>query len=227
MAATPSPNFSFLLQVDQILVDLGARAEKYAFTDPNAALVKTRQLAEMLLKQITMRSGGSDLTSQFDRIKELQRAGIIPPEIARLLHEVRKKGNDAVHEVYGEKREALYQLKTVRKVAVWFFKTFYDRHFKAGAFVPPPNPADADEALKSELERLRDAYVENMGKLQSLAEKVVDESEHRIAAEAKAEQAYEELETALQLGLEDNERLTSRIAEYEELLEQQLSLIHI
>ncbi len=220
MPATPSLNFKFLSKINSVIVDLAGFAELYAFTDPNSALVKTRQIGELLVKQIYAKQGRSfdPESRQVDLINDLWQMGLVPDKISQMLHEVRKKGNDAVHEIHGDRNEALFQLRTVHRIAVWLYKTFFDRHYKAALFSPPPEPVDASEGLLVELERLKTEFAKNEATRQKLAESVVSEAELRVKAEADAKQAYEELETAIQLGEEDNARLTAKIAEYESKL---------
>jgi type I restriction enzyme R subunit len=61
-----------------------------------------------------------------------------------------------------------------RKLAVWFHKSFGgDAYYKAGPFVPPPDPHEAERELRTELERLREALVaaqEQMAGSQQLVE---------------------------------------------------------
>lgn len=220
MAATPSPNFRFLGKINPVIVDLAGYAERYAFTDPNSALVKTRQMGELLVKQIFARQGRSfdPQAKQIELINELWRMGLLPDQISQMLHEVRKKGNEAVHEIHGDRNEALYHLRTVHRIAVWVYKAFYDRHFKAVPFSPPPEPLDASESLKEELVRLQEEFSKNESVRQQLADSVATEAELRRKAERDARTAYEELETAIQLGTEDNARLTAKINEYESQL---------
>ena len=45
-----SPNFGFLAEHDPLLVHYGSQAERYVFDDPNTALIKLRQFAEVLAK---------------------------------------------------------------------------------------------------------------------------------------------------------------------------------
>ena len=217
MPATPSLNFKFLSKINSVIVDLAGFAELYAFTDPNSALVKTRQIGELLVKQIYAKQGRSfdPESRQVDLINDLWKMGLVTDQISQMLHEVRKKGNDAVHEIHGDRNEALYHLRTVHRIAVWLYKSFYDRHFKQPSFSPPPEPVDASEALKEELDRLKAEFAKNEVLRQELAENVVNEAELRLKAEADAKKAYEELETAIQLGEEDNARLSAKIKEYE------------
>jgi len=219
MPATPSLNFKFLSKINSVIVDLAGFAELYAFTDPNS-LVKTRQIGELLVKQIYAKQGRSfdPESRQVDLINELWKMGLVTDQISQMLHEVRKKGNDAVHEIHGDRNEALFHLRTVHRIAVWLYKSFYDRHFKHVSFSPPPEPVDASEALKVELDRLQTEFAKSEVLRQELAENVVNEAELRLKAEADAKRAYEELETAIQLGEEDNARLTAKIKEYEAML---------
>ena len=57
LKADASPNFSFLGQHDALLVRYAAQAERYVFEDPNTALVKLRQLAELLAKRAAAYAG--------------------------------------------------------------------------------------------------------------------------------------------------------------------------
>jgi type I restriction enzyme, R subunit len=43
-----SPNFTFLVTYDDVLVRHAALAERYVFDDPNSALIKLRQVAGLL-----------------------------------------------------------------------------------------------------------------------------------------------------------------------------------
>ncbi|MEM9943874.1 MAG: type I restriction-modification system endonuclease, partial [Planctomycetota bacterium] len=156
-----------------------------------------------------------------DLIDELGRRRIVPYQVLQMMHEVRKTGNLAVHEIHGEKGEALFHLKTVRKIAVWFYKTFCDKHCKVGAFIPPPAPIDASGILKAELEELKADFIASQIRIQELSESAATEAELRALAEEQAKQAYEELDTALQIGAEDNERLSAKIEKYEALLARQ------
>ena len=98
-----------------------------------------------------------------------------------------------MHEHVGSQTEALHQLRMARTLAIWFHRTLGKApKFKAGPFVPPPNPAEAEQALLDELERLRRQVTEHEAEtLEALAA--------AQAADEKAAKAYSELETALDL----------------------------
>ena len=229
MAVTPSPNFSFLANIDQVIVDVAARAELYVFTDPNSALIKTRQFGELLVKLILAKQGRTvdENDTQLELINELWQRRIVPDRISQMFHEVRKKGNQAVHDVHGDKSEALFHVKTIYRLGVWYYKTFHDRHYKPKVFAPPPEPVDASEVLRAELDALRTEYSTSQVKLEQLAESVESETELRRKAEAQAKEAYAELETVMEIGVEDNARLTAKIDKYEALLAENVEAVEL
>jgi type I restriction enzyme R subunit len=160
--AFTSPNFTFLTTYDEILVRHATLAERYVFNDPNSALIKLRQFGELLAQHAAAYVGIAveERESQHALIDKLWDRQVINPQVSQLFHGLRKAGNQAAHQHIGDRREALHQLQMVRKLAVWLHKSFGgDAHFKAGPFIPPPDPREAEHALRTELERLREALV--------------------------------------------------------------------
>jgi type I restriction enzyme, R subunit len=157
--ATSQSNFSFLKPHDEQLVRLGRLAEQYFPEDPNTCLLKLRQLAE-LLAQLTATGVGSYVSAdekQFELLQRLERQGILTRDVSQLFFEVRKAGNDANHALQGDHRTALACLKITRQLGIWYHRTFSNREFKPGPFIPPAAPADESAELKAELEKLKSA----------------------------------------------------------------------
>lgn len=89
-------------------------------------------------------------------LRTLRLRAILPREIADLLFNLKRLGNEAVHEDVGTPANALFALKIARSAAVWFHQSYGGKpNFKAGPFVPPRPPVDATAALAGELEELR------------------------------------------------------------------------
>ena len=81
-----SANFDFLAKHDAQLVRLGALAERYFSEDPNTALIKLRQFAELLAQLTTAKAGlftGPD-EPQSDLVRRLKFERVMPPEVADL-----------------------------------------------------------------------------------------------------------------------------------------------
>ena len=192
-----SANFDFLRAHGQQLFRLAAQAEHYFRTDPNTTLMKLRQFAELLAKEVAARTGSLRSADDrfFDLLGELGRSGYVPGQAMTLFHQLRTAGNEAIHGDLDDFAVALTRLKVARQLAVWFVRSYGgQRHFNPGPFVPPPAPVDPTIELREQLEALR----------------AVAES-HKTAAEiaqARAEAlARENLDASERLRREEEERL--------------------
>jgi type I restriction enzyme R subunit len=134
-------------------------AERYFAEDPNTALLKLRQLGELLAQLIASKVGlyTSREEAQYDLLGRLQDQGILPPDVAQLFGEVRRAGNAASHAIVGEHRTALAILKISWQLGVWFHRTFANPDFKSGPFIPPVPPEIESDELRVELAALSDA----------------------------------------------------------------------
>ncbi len=216
-----SPNFQFLAKHDPVLVRHAALAERYVFDDANSALIKLRQFAE-LLSQCCAATVGMVVEprdSFLDILNRLRSGGVIDYQVADLFHGLRKLGNEAAHGSTDDRRAALHQLQMARKLAVWFHKSFgNDPKFKAGPFVPPPDPKQAEKTLAEELDRLRRLVVESETEAQDLKFTLDTEIRLRAEAEASAQKAYDELETTFELAAETEAQLVEQRKQHEDRL---------
>lgn len=153
-----SANFEFLKAHGLQLFRLATLAEHYFPTDPNTSLMKLRQFAEQLARDIAARTGSLRFAdAKFaDVLGELGRSGYAPPLTLALFHQLRVVGNDAVHGDLDDFAVALNALKNARQLAIWFVRSYGgDPKFAPGPFEPPRPPADATADLRAQLEALR------------------------------------------------------------------------
>lgn len=113
-----------------------------------------------MAQSLVAASGGlyetEETERQIDLLRRLRDRGYLPGEVYPLFQELRIAGNDANHDLSDDHRTALSNLKYARQLGIWFHKSFgRDPNFKAGAFIPPPSPADETDSLKQELAQLR------------------------------------------------------------------------
>ncbi len=191
--ARPQPsgtNFAQLEAHDAQLVRLGMLAERYFADDPNTALLKLRQLAELLAQLAASKVGiyTSAEEGQYDLLRRLQDQGILPREIAQLFGEVRRAGNAANHAIAGDHRTALSILKITWQLGVWFHRTFSEADFKSGPFVPPTPPKDESDELRTELAKLHKALADHRAAHHQAAQRL--SSTETKLREAKDEQAF-------------------------------------
>ena len=203
-----SANFQFLRSHDVQLVRLGALAERYFRDDPSTCLIKLRQFGEVLAQLTAARTGMfvSTEESQADLLRRLKVERVIPQEVADLFHQIRIVGNRATHEYMGDRTEALTLLKIARHLGIWFHRTFGgDRQFKAGAFVPPPNPVDVTADLAAELGRLRIALEETRSEAERARLAAESHAKAVLSAEEKSRQEAEERLVWEQLAVESEQ----------------------
>lgn len=203
-----SANFQFLRSHDVQLVRLGALAERYFQDDPSTCLTKLRQFAELLAQLTAARTGLFISTdeAQADLLRRLKLERVISPQVADLFHQIRIVGNRATHQYTGNHAEALTQLKIARHLAIWFHRTFgADTNFKAGAFVPPPNPAEVTADLAAELERLRLTLEETRSEAEKAKLAAEEHAKAVLSAEEKALQQAEERSLWEQLAVESEQ----------------------
>ncbi len=92
-----SGNFGYLRGHDIRLATLGAQAERYFREDPSTAIIKLRQLAELLAKLIAAHHAlyQGDRETFEETLRRLSYERIIPKEASDVFHTLRKIGNVA------------------------------------------------------------------------------------------------------------------------------------
>jgi type I restriction enzyme R subunit len=215
-----SPNFGFLAPHSPLLVRYAVSAERYVFDDPNTALFKLRQFAELLAQEVAAHVGQAvEPNAEFLQvIHRLRDANAASREVIDLFHGLRRAGNAAAHEHAGERSEALHQLRMARQLAVWFHRSFGNAKHPFGPFVPPPDPQAASAALAAELDRLRQEAATQTQQLEQLKTTADEAAARQEQAVADAERAYGELRAALELADETETRLAQERAEFEKRL---------
>ena len=193
-----SPNFAHLRPYDEQLFRLGSLAERYFLDDPNTALLKLRQLGEWLAQHVASRFGVElrEEETQQQLLRRLECEGVLEREVAELFHALRRKGNQANHDLHGDHATALKILRVAWQLGVWFHRTFGDPQFRSGPFQPPqPPPAAVDPELAAELERLRQALATFQSVEGQVAEQLAP-TEEQLRQALQEQQEWEALATA-------------------------------
>jgi type I restriction enzyme R subunit len=214
-----SANFNFLQAHDPQLVRLGALAERYFKDDPSTSLMKLRQFAEILAQLTAAKSGllVSPEEPQSDLLRRLKFERVIPAEVGELFHQIRISGNRATHEVSGNHAEALTALKFARHLGVWFHRTFANAAFAPGAFVPPPDPSAATQALHDELSLLRQTLDQTRSETERAHLAADAEARERLSAEERARKEAEDRAVWEQIAAEAEAAKAALAAELQSL----------
>ncbi|HBC90247.1 MAG TPA: type I restriction-modification system endonuclease, partial [Lactococcus sp.] len=147
-------NFDMLSAQWPLFAKLGKQAEQNVYRDPNVSLIKIRLFAEQLTEALFSleRLTPCNLDNQFDKLRELERKGVLDTEIATVLHTIRKIGNKAAHNNYGNTTEAMTMLRYAHYLSNWFMEVYGPLDFAATTF---EDPKDIDKATADELTKLR------------------------------------------------------------------------
>ncbi|MFS8067286.1 MAG: type I restriction-modification system endonuclease, partial [Byssovorax sp.] len=192
VGAPRSENFSFLAVHDPELERLGSDAERFFARDPDVSLVRLRQLGERIAQRAAALAGVPipARATQHDVIRRLQDSRLLTPAANQLFHGLRASGNEATPQLRDNHGEALLQLRMARELGIWFHTAFgADPAFRAGPFVPPPDPAREAEdhaaalALAEESETQNAALAADKARLQTELAAI----QARAAAAPKAE----------------------------------------
>ena len=141
---TDSSNFDHLSAFDPALAKLGTHAERYFGDDANTALIKTRQFAERLAAAIAERTGleREGRTGFLEIIRYIKADGSAPENIVEAMHWLRRQGNEAAHDIAGERRDALHAVKLCHRLGVCFHATVANKPGFSLPYVPPRIKAD-------------------------------------------------------------------------------------
>ncbi len=211
-----SQNFAYLAYHDQRLVALGTQAEQQFGSDPSVCLIKLRLFGEVLAQRAAAKLGLylSPDEKQIDLINRLWDEGAFNADVKGLFHDLRRAGNAAVHEGWGDHDEALHQLKMARQLAIWFQRTYgNNKKFDPGPFVPPK--ADKVDHV-AELDRLRKIAEERASEIEKARQEVeaaLKKAEQEAEARLTAEQEREIWESLSAEAEQERDKLQAQLAD--------------
>ncbi|MBT2536286.1 DEAD/DEAH box helicase family protein [Arthrobacter sp. ISL-69] len=195
VAARGSVNFGLLEELEPLLSVYGAGAEATLYNDPNGALVKCRQFAEVLTEQLLRRTNTKAVSGkQVDRIGALEDAGVLTRQHAEAFHRIRKTGNDATHAHLFNARVALESLRACWELGTLLYRAVTGNRTVL-AFLPPepvgtsaPTTAEDQEQMALINGQLQESKNELQDVLTVLdAAKTAQQAEADARAEAENE----------------------------------------
>jgi type I restriction enzyme R subunit len=214
-----SPNFAHLRPYDEQLFRLGSLAERYFPDDPNTALLKLRQLGELLAQHVASRFGlelREEETQQL-LLRRLECDGVLEREVAELFHGLRRKGNLANHDLQGDHATALKILRMAWQLGVWFHRTFGVPDFRSGPFEPPQPPVAGDQELEAELSALRDTLAAFQSADGQAAQQLA-QTEAQLSQALQEQQEWEQIAAGAEA---DKAALVARLAELQMAAQRQ------
>lgn len=219
MSATVSSNFAFLSDEETLLYQIATAAEASFCSDSNVTLVKLRQLAEHLTRNAAARLGIASGTDEsfFSLIASLKSRIDVDEKVIRLLHHLRKSGNEAVHEYRHDPAEAGRALRSAREACIWYYRTFCSPHpgFKPGPFIKPRDWKQEEGDLRAEIARLEVELERQRNDSEKSRELVRSLKEQENRLHAIVNERTLDAEASLALAEEQEKKLQSLATEYE------------
>ena len=149
-------NFEYLKRYWPALAQIGAAAENYLYSDPNACIYKLGMFGERLILEIFVFEHISEPTvdnTHSNRIRLLKREGLIPKKIDDILYAIRKTRNNAVHSGEDSVDDAKILLQMTYNLSTWFMEVYGDWGYIPADFVMPEKVVLPDyEAIIKEQE---------------------------------------------------------------------------
>lgn len=152
-------NFEFLRRYWPALAQIGATAENYLYSDPNACLYKLGMFGERLILEIFafehIPEPKTDNTHA-NRIRLLKREGLIPKKIDDILFALRKTRNSAVHNGTDSVDDAKTLLQMTYNLSTWFMEVYGDWGYIAADFIMPRQEVlpDYEAIIKEQEEKI-------------------------------------------------------------------------
>jgi tRNA A37 threonylcarbamoyladenosine biosynthesis protein TsaE len=155
---TKSINFEFLRNKWPDLAESAGLAEKYAYSDPQSALLKLRYCAEKIVGCLyrELRIPCDDNPSFFEQLDSSDFKKVVDEKILKKLHAIRLKANRAVHKDGVTKGDALWLIKETYLIACWLYTGYEEGDIEScGKFKPIEKASFQLEDLKNTSEVLQ------------------------------------------------------------------------
>lgn len=152
-------NFEFLKRYWPALAQIGAAAENYLYSDPNACIYKLGMFSERLILEIFAFEHIQEPTidnTHAGRIRLLKREGLIPKKIDDILYALRKTRNAAVHAGTDSVDDAKTLMQMTYNLSAWFMEVYGDWGYIAPEFVMPEQKVlpDYESIIKEQEEKI-------------------------------------------------------------------------
>lgn len=123
-------NFNFLNKYWSNFADMGAKAEKYLYTQPNTSVMEMGKLAEHITDEIFEAEHMTlpkNKNRQADKIEALSNAKKIYPEVERILYRIKQARNAVCHENFNMSVEETQSLLfDCFNLCCWFYSCYFN-----------------------------------------------------------------------------------------------------
>lgn len=190
-------NFEFLKDSFPVLANFGELAEKYLYSDSNSCLMKLGMIGEKIVNLIFTydRIPLPNDNTAVKRIDTLLREGMIPRDLADILHALRKIRNKAAHENYSSVDDGKALIQMAHSLSEWFMQTYGDWDYQNQPFVMPTETSEALVADKQKEQAEEEKLSEAAYRAAAAAPVVAKEERRKQSGRAAGRRIKSEAET--------------------------------
>lgn len=193
-----SINFEFLRKNNPELAELGAFAERYAYSDPASSLVKLRTFAEYMVTSIFSHYNFYQpfQASFIDLLNDASFKHAIPSVVISKLHALRINGNKAAHGTKNHLSDqtALCMTKEAHSLGIWFFLSVCGGNkAECNEFKQP----EKEEEVKSKLDKQNQAVIKQLAQQEAQMTKLLEDLDNARKQAVKEKKSKHELEKIL------------------------------
>ncbi|MGY2575484.1 type I restriction-modification system endonuclease [Vibrio sp. C8] len=196
-------NFEFLKGVNDFLFAIARAAEKNYPDDPNTTLVKLRIFGEATAKHLAKLLDIEIPENQNDLLRELARIPFVDDSILQVFHQLRKIGNQAVHEYHNDLQDSEMCLRLAFRLAVWYYRLVTKKYdFAVPVFILPTSEnseyyAQEILSLKQELAQARNNQTQTQVEYEAQQAKLVALNGYISVLESKQEETQEQTQARI------------------------------
>jgi len=190
-------NFEFLKDSFPVLAKFGELSEKYLYNDSNSCLMKLGMIGETIVNLIFTydRIPLPKDNTAVNRINTLLREGMIPHDLADILHALRKVRNKAVHENYSSIEDGKILIQMAHSILEWFMQTYGDWNYQNQPFVMPTENLESIVTDEQNEEAEEEMLMEAASKTAEAAPAVAKNDRKKRAGKAASQRIKSEAET--------------------------------
>jgi len=149
-------NFSFLEPYEPLLAALGRDAERYFAEDPALCLIKVRQFADLLARQVALRLAVAIHQSAplLHILNCLKNRGVAK-QVLDIFHAIQRKEDLRDNNELALHEQVVRHLKMAMLLGEWYVRVVTEEQtFNAPSFVAPPDPHQVLQELQEQLGEL-------------------------------------------------------------------------
>lgn len=132
--------YQFLEPIYPEIANILQELEGTIYNSPRSMLTHSRTLIEGVLEKVMVHEGlpNEPYLTIRERIEILESEGLVTKEVVRALHEVRKYGNMAAHEIRQFRySESLITWENIYKIIKWFVEVYGSYEIEVPEYVDP------------------------------------------------------------------------------------------